>query len=112
MQNLDSIALKIQELRPRFLALMSERLDRFEEIRDQLEGVQDPTALLDEIRFGAHRMVGLAATLGFVDLGTLSQRAELAILARATAKDKRWPDAELLTCLDVMMGEMALLLED
>lgn len=107
MQNAQSIAQKIDELRPRFLEVMAQRLDRFEEIRDQLETVTDPSALLEEIRFGAHRMVGLAATLGFGDLGDLAQAAELAILHRT---DRVWPDAQLLTAVDVLMGEMALLL--
>lgn len=110
MQQAQSIAQKIDELRPRFLALVAQRLDRFEEIRDQLEEAADPTALLEEVRFGAHRMVGLAATLGFSDLGALSQTAELAILAWTNGPSRAWPDAELLTSLDVMIGEMALLL--
>lgn len=89
---------------------MAERLTRFEVIRDELDAVKDPGPLLDEIRFGAHRMVGLAATLGFADLGALSQAVELAILARSNGGDRAWPNAELLTAIDVMMGEMTLLL--
>jgi chemotaxis protein histidine kinase CheA len=107
MQNAQSIAQKIDELRPRFLELMAQRLDRFEEIRGQLETAKDPTPLLEEIRFGAHRMVGLAATLGFGDLGDLAQAAELAIMRRPS---RAAPDAQLLTAIDVLMGEMALLL--
>ncbi|RID91570.1 hypothetical protein D2N39_12790 [Gemmobacter lutimaris] len=111
MQHSDIIARKIAEIRPRFLAELSVRLDRFDVLRDQIDTVADPGPLLDELMQGAHRNSGLAATLGFHELGQLSHRAELAIRDhRATARPR--PTSDLLDLIDDLLGEMALILQD
>ncbi len=109
MQHADVIERKIDELRPRFLLMLSSRLDRFEEIRDRLTATEDPTALLDELRLGAHRIVGLAATLGFSDLGALAHEVEVAILPDGGAVRHGPPAPDLLDLIDDFLGEIALL---
>ena len=109
MQHAAIIERKIDELRPRFLAMLSARLDRFEQIRDALATSDDPTPLLDELRVGTHRIVGLAATLGFADLGRLAQFVELTILRMSESPPSDQNCADLFDALDVLLGEMALL---
>ena len=104
------IARKVAEIRPRFLVILSQRLDRFEEIRDLLETTHDSGPLLDEIRSGAHSTVGLATTLGYPDLGTLAQDVERAVHRMAEAGSRARPTREVLDSLDDLLGEMALIL--
>lgn len=100
---------KIAEIRPRFLAELSMRLDLFDALRDQIEAASDARPLLDELMYGAHRIAGLAATLGFGDLGDLSRRAEAAIRDSAATGATR-ASSEVLNRIDDFLGEMALLL--
>lgn len=94
---------KIDALRPRFLEMLSARLERFQQIRDRLAGFHSPEdpvgnysgaadpadplagvslagaslpALLDDLCFGAHRIAGVAATFGFSTLGSLARAVE------------------------------------
>jgi HPt (histidine-containing phosphotransfer) domain-containing protein len=106
----DLVAQKISEIRPRFLAALSQRLDRLEEIRDQLETVDDVWPLMVEIRSEAHTTVGLAATLGFHDLGLLAQEVEIFIhRAEKAGETSHFPEDGLYK-FDSMIGEMALLI--
>ena len=109
MQNASAIQRKIDEVRLRFVTMLAARLDRFEQIRDTLETSDDPAALLDELRFGAHRIVGLAATLGFADLGTLAHMVETTTLRASETGAHDVPSPGLLDAIDDLLGEMALL---
>ena len=110
MQNAEIIARKIAEIRPRFLLELSQRLDRLEEIRDALETAPDIVPLLGEIELGAHKTVGLATTLGFPDLGNLAHDAEMVVRRIAKAGNGTRPNAQDLERIDLMLGEMALIL--
>lgn len=107
MQQSQAIAQKLAEIRPRFLAVLSQRLDRFEEIRDLLD-TADITPLLEELRAGAHSTVGLAATLGFGDLGALAQKVELHANSILQTGNPTASLPEFLACFDDLLGEMSL----
>ncbi|MHC0053456.1 Hpt domain-containing protein [Actibacterium sp. D379-3] len=101
--NLDAIRL-------RFLSALSERLDDMEAIRDGLDSGPKKTAL-EAIQFGAHKTVGVAATLGFADLGDLSQRAEVMIADYLAGAPDAQSYQDILDATDDMLGEMALVAE-
>ncbi|GHC09267.1 MULTISPECIES: Hpt domain-containing protein [Gemmobacter] len=110
MQQAEIIARKIAEIRPRFLADLSARLDRFDALRDEIDSAADARPLLDELMQGAHRIAGLAATMGFGDLGQLSRQTELAIQSHRSTSALR-PPAALLDEIDDLLGEMALIVQ-
>ena len=110
MQPSKILAQKMAEIRPRFLDTLSRRLDRFENIRDALDTSADIRPLLEEIRNGAHTIIGLAATLGFSDLGRLAQEVEECILGIGKAEEARHRSSEFLGRFDALLGEMALVL--
>lgn len=122
------LAQKIAEIRPRFLLILSERLERLEEVRDHLETAPDVLPLLEEIRSGAHRTAGLAATLGFRDLGSLSKEVDVMLyqmchrmghsIGQSTgqSRGKTIPHMsitpDVLDRIDSLLGEMALVLHE
>ena len=68
--------------------------------------------LLDDLCFGAHRIVGVAATFGCSTLGSLARAVERAVeragermQPAASPRDPR--TAELLAALDDLLAEMA-----
>lgn len=102
---------KVAEIRPRFLRLLAQRLNRFEEIRDLLETEPNLAPLLEEIGTGAHSIVGLAATLGFPDLGSLAQNVELVVNRVTSAETSTRSTIEYFDSIDDLLGEMALILQ-
>lgn len=100
---------KLNEIRPKFLAQVLQRLDRFDEIRDELETSRNLDAQVAEIRMGVHKTVGLAGSLGFDDLGQLSAQVETALIDLGENGGITGPlPAEVLALLDDLLGEMAL----
>lgn len=98
-------------VRPRFLATLSERLDRMEGLRDILDEDRRRREPLLLIRADAHKTVGVAATLGYPELGRIAREAEAA-LDRFLADDaERECDDDLLSAIDSLLGEMALIVE-
>lgn len=110
MNTSPNIRHKLDELRPRFLAMVAERLDRFEYLRSQLHGAEDISALLDEIRSGAHRMAGLAAPLGFASLGSHALSADMMLGRIRMEAGAPQPTAEILDAVDLLLEEMARLI--
>lgn len=99
---------RIQQIRPRFLAALSERLDRLEVLRDSFDDTPPEAETLEEIRFGAHKTAGTAAPLGFKELGELASQCEQMIDAYL-AGNATSPKLDRVTAtIDDMLGEMAL----
>lgn len=109
MEHSDILERKIEELRPRFLEMLSERLNHFEGIRDVLETTENSYESLDQIQFGAHQIAGIAATLGYADLGSLSRAVETEILLVLVSSPNPLTSPYLLDLIDSLLGEMALL---
>ena len=64
--------------------------------------------LLDDLCFGAHRIVGVAATFGCSTLGSLARAVERAGERMQPAASPRDPrTAELLAALDDLLAELA-----
>lgn len=108
------IADRLSALRIRFLNVLEARLTELEALRDRLEaGGQDEADRLECLRaicFDAHKTVGVAATLGFADLGLLSQRVELAVTDYIERREPPTTVRMVLALTDDMLGEMALIL--
>lgn len=102
-------AAKLAEMRPRFTATLAQRLEEMEDIRDSDIVLIDPARAMDMFRHYAHKTAGLAATMGFPDLGVLCFAAETAI-NRYVHNPALLPVA--LDAVDDMLGEMALIVHD
>lgn len=103
----------IDRLRPRFIVNLTEWQASFRALRPVLATDADLAPVLQELRFGTHRMAGLAGTLGFRPLGRLAQQteAQLVALTDETTPTPPLPPA-LLASLDALMTEMDRVLAD
>lgn len=106
MSNSPDIRHKLEQLRPRFLEMVAERLERFQCLRNQLHATDDTALLLDEIRNGAHRMAGMAATLGFASLGAFALSVDMMIGRLRADGGHPTPTEEILDAIDLLIGEM------
>lgn len=97
----------IENLRPRFLEQTAERLDRFRRVRAALDRPGRIEAELTEIRFGAHKTTGIAATLGFATLGRAAQDLDAALTPLADKMINGPLPADLVGLVDALMEEMA-----
>ena len=70
---------RLGSVRDRFVALLDERLDSLELLRDALEQEATRASALEDIRFIVHKVAGTAGTLGFEYVGTLAARTESCI---------------------------------
>lgn len=108
------IASRLSALRIRFLDVLETRLSEVEVLRDRLEAAGEAEMARAEcvraICFAAHKTVGVAATLGFADLGLLSQRVELAATDHLERSEPPTTVRMVLALTDDMLGEMALIL--
>lgn len=111
--NPSPIAAKLAELRVRFMDMLEDRLEVLSALRETLAATPREAAtlpdLLDTLRFEVHRMAGISGTLGFMELGRMSQRVELAVLG---LREGTLPPTTLrmvITPLDEMLDEMTLL---
>lgn len=109
------VAQRIAEVRTRFLDTMDERIDEIDAARQQLARLGahpgSHTAVTDVIRFGSHKISGIALTLGFMDLGRLAQTTELTV-QRFDAEPGSTSPEMLFDTIDDLLGEMALLLAE
>ncbi|WP_417770426.1 Hpt domain-containing protein [Stappia sp.] len=70
---------RLGSVRDRFVAILDERLDALEVLRDALEQEETRVSALEDIRFIVHKIAGTAGTLGFEHVGTLAARTETRI---------------------------------
>ncbi|MBA84689.1 Hpt domain-containing protein [Thalassobius sp. S69A] len=105
----EMFAAKLAEMRPRFAAALTERLDHMEALRDSPTLQSAPADAMEIFRHYAHKTAGMAATMGFPELGELCFAAEVA-LTRQTQKQASLEEA--LEAVDDMLGEMALIVHD
>nr|WP_269150486.1 Hpt domain-containing protein [Frigidibacter albus] len=110
------IANRLSALRIRFLDVLEIRMTECEALRDSLEAGTLPEAdrvgAVRAICFAAHKTVGVAATLGFADLGMLSQRVELAATDYIDRSEPPTTVRMVVSLADDMLGEMALILAE
>lgn len=70
---------RLGSVRDRFVAILDERLDTLEVLRDALEQEETRVSALEDIRFIVHKIAGTAGTLGFEHVGALAARTEMRI---------------------------------
>ncbi|MDF1802410.1 Hpt domain-containing protein [Thalassovita sp.] len=99
---------KLAEMRPRFAATLGDRLDHMEELRDSDTLNTAPADAMEVFRHYAHKTAGMAATMGFPELGELCFAAEMAV-NRYMENPVELPTA--LNAVDDMLGEMALIVD-
>ncbi|THD76559.1 hypothetical protein E7681_01570 [Thalassobius vesicularis] len=102
-------AAKLAEMRPRFAATLVERLDHMEEMRDSPTLETNPAEAMELFKHYAHKTAGMAATMGFPELGELSFAAEAAVNSFLRRESGIGP---ALDAVDDMLGEMALIVEN
>ncbi|MGH1354016.1 MAG: Hpt domain-containing protein [Thalassovita sp.] len=101
---------KLAEMRPRFAATLTGRLQEMEAMRDSQALYANPVEAIELFRHYAHKTAGMAATMGFPELGQLCTTAEVAINQLMSSPDQM--DAlfdPTLDAVDDMLGEMALI---
>jgi len=109
------IANRLSVLRIRFLDVLETRMTECEALRDSLEAGLPEAERVSAVRaicFAAHKTVGVAATLGFADLGMLSQRVELAATDYLDRSEPPTTIRMVVSLADDMLGEMALILAE
>ncbi|AMY68528.1 hypothetical protein [Frigidibacter mobilis] len=108
------IASRLSALRIRFLDVLEGRLTEVELLRDRLDmGDRSEESRVESVRaicFAAHKTLGVAATLGFADLGMLSQRVELAATDYLDRREPPTTARMVVALTDDMLDEMALIL--
>lgn len=105
------LAVRLAELRLRFLDTIELRLAELGAWCDLLGSPEadaiDRRAGLDGIRYGAHKTLGLAATLGYEALGAAAGRVELALDSHLRGGPEAPALPDLLTLTELMLDEMA-----
>lgn len=103
-------AAKLEEMRPRFAATLASRLDEMEQMRDSQALFSDPVAAIELFRHNAHKTAGMAATMGYPDLGQLCTKVEVAINMLMSSPERMEALFDpMLDCVDDMLGEIALI---
>lgn len=98
-KTVDGISTALLPLRARFIALNAERAAELSILRNRLKRDQASEASLLEIGDIVHKIAGVAATLGFAELGKLSlqlDRITMALRAEEVALAPAWLQAEPL----------------
>ncbi|WP_158243228.1 Hpt domain-containing protein [Acidimangrovimonas sediminis] len=91
---------KLQAMRPKFVAQVTQRLFALEDLRDMHEADPGDERIRAELIHGAHKLAGIAGMFGEPDLGEL---------ARVTENALGQHDPEALDRLDELLGEMAII---
>lgn len=94
---------KLRAMRPKFIAQVTDRLARLEDLREVYLALPEDDEVREELVYGAHKLAGVAGMFGAPELGVLARAAEIALGSDA-------PDA--LDRLDDLLGEMALIASD
>lgn len=102
-------AAKLAEMRPRFAATLLDRLQEMEAMRDSDALYDRPVEAIELFRHYAHKTAGMAATMGFPELGQMCTQAEEAIKLLMSSPDQMEDLFDpTLDAVDNMLGEMAL----
>lgn len=94
--------------RARFRSLTIERILAFEGFRQQAEHPETAQAAFLGIRDLAHKISGVAATLGFAKAGDYAQTVEQTVIK---ALARKLPDAETLARIDAPLESLLQTLE-
>ena len=70
------IAAVLAKTKERFQVQLSERLVEFDDILCDLEAGGEPRDLIGKIQFGAHKIAGVAGSLGYSELGNAARAVD------------------------------------
>lgn len=107
MRRSSSLSATIDSIRPRFVAETAQRLGRIQAVRPALDRPGNLETALTEIKFGAHKTTGIAATLGFSGLGRAAQEVDSVLTEYDSATAKGPMPPEVTELVDAMIEEMA-----
>lgn len=108
----DAIPKALFAARDRFRGLIIERIILLEALRIDARNRRDPQAALESISSVAHKIAGVAATLGFMNAGKLAEELERTYYDGADRNvplDALWLDIE--PTLIALMDELESLLD-
>ena len=106
MNNQQLMDAAFARIRPRFLAALSLRFDEMLPLRQAAEVPKTHVDALNAIKSGAHKTVGSAETLGFVQLGRTSSQAEVAIYKYISTGGQEPALRDMFAQVDRMLAEM------
>lgn len=83
----DVLQCKLDTIRAKFIALLDDRLDELECLREHIDQEEQSQNALRQTQSIAHKIYGSAGTLGFTDLGQSAAETEEVIINYLTGKD-------------------------
>ncbi len=107
----DRLSERLGTIRTRFLGILSQRSTEFKEIRLELTAGAGADNALDELRFGVHKILGVASTLGFDTLGHLASVTIQDIDSFGKSGADTILNSSVLRSLDQLLEEMASILD-
>ncbi|MDY6859443.1 MAG: Hpt domain-containing protein [Pseudomonadota bacterium] len=96
----------ILAVRGRFVGSLAGRLEAMDRIMLQLEAGLVSDDALTHVAADAHKIRGLAKTLGFAELGELAGNVENAVNAFLAKADAAPARAELFAMIDALLDQM------
>lgn len=109
----EQIAPSMIGVQTRFRALIVDRVLVFEALKKDIEANRHPAQALGKIADLAHKIAGVAATLGYPHAGELAADVELAVRngdAAATLSHRTWRGVQPV--LEALLDELESLLDD
>ena len=109
----EPIAAGLIGVQTRFRALIVDRLLVFEALKKDIEANRHQAQALGKIADLAHKIAGVAATLGYPRVGGLAADIELAVRngdAAATSSHQTWRGVQPV--LEALLDELEILLDD
>ena len=109
----EEIAPALVGVQARFLALIVDRILMFEALKKDIETGRDPENALGMIAELAHKIAGVAGTLGYPHAGDLAARVEQAARkGQATMAAPHQTLRDLAPVLDALLDDLEILIAD
>ncbi|MEH6359728.1 MAG: Hpt domain-containing protein [Amylibacter sp.] len=77
---------QLETIRAKFIALLDDRLDELEYLRELIEQDGQRQKALQQTQFIAHKIYGSAGTLGLTEIGQLAAKTEETIIQYLSGK--------------------------
>ncbi|WP_460275321.1 Hpt domain-containing protein [Celeribacter sp. ULVN23_4] len=99
------LAQTMQHTRQRFVADLCVKIDEIEKLQTQIEESPNDAKALARLSFITHRFSGLAATVGFSELGDCAAQIELAVADFEVSKPQTQPMTDRIEMLLDLMED-------
>ena len=84
--NQDILQGQLDTIRVKFIALLDDRLDELEYLRELIDRDEQRQKALQQTQFIAHKIYGSAGTLGMTEIGQLAAKTEETIIQYLSGK--------------------------